>query len=78
MGRLRAFEYFVMALVFGVVICFCIELSLIRNTTAGDVFKGYLPSSAIFESNGYIIPCFPPAFKRILTGCLGYTLAAAF
>jgi len=54
---LRAFEMFVMALVFGVVICFCFQLSLIRNTTVGEVFRGYLPSSAIVQSQGLYQSC---------------------
>jgi metal iron transporter len=56
MKGVRAFEFFVAALVLGVVICFCIQLSLIKNISAGEVFRGYLPSSAIVESNGYVIP----------------------
>ncbi len=54
MKGLRIFEYFVVALVLGVVICFCIQLSLIENTSIGEVFRGYLPSSAIVESNGFV------------------------
>ncbi|RMD44760.1 hypothetical protein DV735_g300, partial [Chaetothyriales sp. CBS 134920] len=57
MGRLRLFEYFVMALVFGVVVCFCIQLSYIHNTTVGRVFKGYLPSSAIVDGDGVYLSC---------------------
>jgi metal iron transporter len=49
---LRLFEFFVMALVLGVVICFCIQLSLIKNQSVGEVFRGYLPSSAIVQSEG--------------------------
>jgi metal iron transporter len=52
MRGLRAFEFFVMALVLGVVICFCFQLSLIKDTSVGEVFRGYLPSSAIVESQG--------------------------
>lgn len=52
MKGLRLFEFFVVALVLGVVILFCIELSLIQNTSVGEVFRGYLPSGAIIESNG--------------------------
>jgi metal iron transporter len=52
MKGVRAFEFFVAALVLGVVICFCIQLSLIKNLSAGEVFRGYLPSSAVLESNG--------------------------
>jgi len=54
MGRLRAFEFFVVALVLSVVICFGIQLSLIRDTSVGEVLKGYLPSSVIVESQGYV------------------------
>ncbi|KAK5277486.1 NRAMP-like transporter smf-3, partial [Cryomyces antarcticus] len=52
MRGVRIFEVFVMLLVIGVVVCFCFQLSLITNTTAGEVFKGYLPSSALVESKG--------------------------
>lgn len=52
MKGLRAFEVFVCVLVLGVVICFCIQLSLIQHTSVGEVFRGYLPSSAIVESEG--------------------------
>lgn len=45
---------FVIALVLGVVICFCIQLSLIKDTSVGEVFRGYLPSSAIVQSEGYV------------------------
>jgi len=57
MRRLRAFEFFVMALVLGVVICFCIELSLIKDTSVGEVFKGYLPSSTIIQDQGLFLSC---------------------
>jgi metal iron transporter len=49
MRGLRAFEFFVILLVLGVVVCFCIQLSLIRGTSVGTVFRGYLPSSVIVE-----------------------------
>lgn len=52
MRTLRVFELFVLALVLGVVICFCFQLSLITDTSVGDVFKGYLPSSAVVQSQG--------------------------
>lgn len=54
MRALRLFECFVMLLVLGVVICFCYQLSLISGTTPGEVFRGYLPSSAIVESKGQV------------------------
>ncbi len=57
MRRLRAFEFFVMALVLGVVVCFCIELSLIEDTSVGEVFKGYLPSSAVVKDRGIYLSC---------------------
>lgn len=49
---LRAFEMFVVALVLGVVVCFCIQLSLIKDTSVGEVFQGYLPSSVVVRSDG--------------------------
>lgn len=52
MVGLRLFEFFVMALVLGVVICFCIQLSLIKEQSIRDVFRGYIPSSAIVQSKG--------------------------
>lgn len=52
MKALRLFEGFVMLLVLGVAICFCFQMSLIKNTSVGDVFKGYLPSSALVENQG--------------------------
>ncbi|QSZ35010.1 hypothetical protein DSL72_007872 [Monilinia vaccinii-corymbosi] len=57
MKRLRYFEMFVVGLVLGVVICFCIQLSLIQNTAVGEVFKGFLPSTAIVESKGLYQAC---------------------
>jgi metal iron transporter len=52
MKALRGFEIFIMCLVLGVVVCFCIELSLIKDTGVGEVFRGYLPSSAIVKPKG--------------------------
>ncbi|KAJ5595267.1 uncharacterized protein N7459_001475 [Penicillium hispanicum] len=57
MWGLRLFEFFVMALVLGVVICFCIQLSLIKEQSIGEVFRGYLPSSAIVQSEGLYQSC---------------------
>lgn len=58
---LRAFEYFVMALVLGVAICFCIQLSLIRNQSVREVFRGYAPSAAVVRGNGFVLqPLFLP------------------
>ena len=57
MTHVRIFEYFVMALVFGVMVCFSIQLSFIRNTSAGEVFRGYLPSSKVMEGDGVYLSC---------------------
>ena len=58
--RLRYFEFFVVALVIGVVICFCVELSFIhnhRNVAVGEVLKGYIPSSAVVDGQGLYLSC---------------------
>ena len=55
--RLRYFECFVALLVLAVVTCFCIQLSLISDTTVGEVFRGYVPSSAIVEGQGIYLSC---------------------
>jgi metal iron transporter len=57
MIHIRIFEYFVMLLVFGVTICFCIQLSYIRNASVGEIFRGYLPSSAVVNGNGIYLSC---------------------
>ncbi|CAG7920889.1 unnamed protein product [Penicillium olsonii] len=57
MWGLRLFEFFVMALVLGVVVCFCIQLSLIQDQSIGEVFRGYVPSSAIVTSEGLYQSC---------------------
>jgi len=49
----RIFEIFVALLVLGVVICFCFELSKIHGASIREVFQGYLPSSALVQSQGY-------------------------
>jgi metal iron transporter len=51
LGVLRAFEVFIGALVLGVVVCFCIDLSKV-SADAGQVFKGFLPSRTVFVSEG--------------------------
>jgi len=50
MRGLRAFELFVMALVLGVVTCFCFELSKLKGVSVGQVFRGYVPSSTLIRS----------------------------
>ena len=55
--RLRAFECFVIILVLGVVVCFCIQLSYIHHASVGEVFDGYVPSSAIVKGQGIYLSC---------------------
>ncbi|KAM0344827.1 hypothetical protein ACHAPU_007209 [Fusarium lateritium] len=57
MKGLRYFEMFIMCIVLGVVVCFCIQLSLIRNASPGEVFKGYLPSKYLIESQAIYQAC---------------------
>ncbi|KAH6708583.1 iron transporter SMF3 [Verticillium dahliae] len=57
MKGLRIFECFIACLVLSVVVCFCIQLSMIQETPVGDVFKGYLPSEAIIEGKGLYQAC---------------------
>ncbi|EFQ33905.1 metal ion transporter metal ion transporter [Colletotrichum graminicola] len=57
MKGLRMFEFFVVGLVLAVVVCFCIQLSLIRETSVREVFQGYLPSHAVVESQGLYQAC---------------------
>ncbi|KAK1820485.1 NRAMP-like transporter smf-3 [Friedmanniomyces endolithicus] len=57
MKALRAFEFFVILLVLGVVVCFCFQLSLIQHTDVGEVFHGFLPSRALVQGNGLYQAC---------------------
>jgi metal iron transporter len=57
MRGLRLFEFFVALLVIGVVVCFCFQLSLIRDTPVGKVFQGYLPSKALVQGQGLYQAC---------------------
>ncbi|KAH6885423.1 metal ion transporter metal ion transporter [Thelonectria olida] len=57
MRGLRVFEYFIVCLVLAVVVCFCVQLSLIEDTPVGHVFKGYLPSKALVEQKGLYQAC---------------------
>lgn len=52
MKGLRWFEAFVALLVLGVVVCFCIELSLITVPDLRVLFRGYAPSHALIEPQG--------------------------
>ncbi|KAF6221431.1 hypothetical protein HO133_002287 [Letharia lupina] len=55
--RLRAFEYFIIILVLGVVVCFCIQLSYIRDASVREVLDGFVPSSAIIKGQGIYLSC---------------------
>lgn len=44
-------------LVLGVVVCFCIQLSYIRDASVGEVFDGFVPSSAIVKGQGIYLSC---------------------
>jgi len=57
MLSVRLFEFFVMTLVLGVAVCFCIQLSFIHNASVADVFRGYLPSAAVVKGNGIYLSC---------------------
>ncbi|KAK5111371.1 hypothetical protein LTR62_005211 [Meristemomyces frigidus] len=58
MKALRGFEFFVVLLVLGVVICFCFQLSLLpASTKVGEVFKGYLPSRSLVQGQGLYQAC---------------------
>ena len=57
LSRLRVFECFVAALVVAVVACFCVQLSLLKDTSVGQVFDGYLPSSAVVDGQGIYLSC---------------------
>ena len=46
-----------MAFVFGVFVCFCIQLSFVDNASVGEVLRGYLPSSAVVTGNGIYLSC---------------------
>jgi metal iron transporter len=52
MKMLRVFECFIMVLVMGVAVCFCYQLSLIHVSEVSEVFRGFLPSSALIQSQG--------------------------
>ena len=46
-----------MSLVLGVVVCFCIQLSYIKDASVGEVFDGFIPSSAIIKGQGIYLSC---------------------
>ncbi|EGW32960.1 uncharacterized protein SPAPADRAFT_60295 [Spathaspora passalidarum NRRL Y-27907] len=54
MKFVKYFEWAVAVLVFGVVICFAVELSHI-SADAREVFRGFVPSKEMFHGNGMTI-----------------------
>ena len=57
MRIVRYFEYLVTILVLLVVICFAVELSKIGATDVSSIFKGFLPSKELVESQGLYLSC---------------------
>ncbi|CDM30417.1 hypothetical protein DTO013E5_2623 [Penicillium roqueforti] len=57
MKGLRYFEMFIICLVLAVVVCFCIQMSMIHGATPGEVFKGYIPSKYLIESEAIYQAC---------------------
>jgi len=53
----RLFEYAVAALVFGVTICFCVELGYMPKVNLRTLFRGYVPQKLMFEHNGLYTAC---------------------
>lgn len=49
---IRYIEYVVAVFVAGVVVCFCIELKMIPPVPIRQVFRGFIPSSQMFEHSG--------------------------
>lgn len=54
MRGVRLFEVFVALLVLAVVVCFCIELSLVEVPNPRQLFRGYLPSNALVQREGCV------------------------
>ncbi|KAM3553926.1 hypothetical protein MY1884_006406 [Beauveria asiatica] len=57
MKGLRLFELFVCLLVLGVVVCFCLQLSMIHESSVGDVFRGFVPSRELVEPQALYQAC---------------------
>lgn len=57
MKIVRYFEYLVSALVFVVVVCFAIELGNIDVGDPADVWRGFMPSSELLETQGLYLSC---------------------
>lgn len=57
MKIVRYFEYLVSGLVVLVVACFAIELGNIGEVDTGEIFRGFLPSSELLETQGLYLSC---------------------
>ncbi|KAK0743123.1 NRAMP family [Schizothecium vesticola] len=57
LGCLRMFGFLVMAFIVFIAVCFSTELALIKDTSAADVFRGYLPSAALVERRALYHAC---------------------
>lgn len=58
LSRTQMFEVAVAGLVVAVAICFSIELSKISGSvSAGEVFRGYLPSKTMVQNEGLYLSC---------------------
>ncbi|KAF4592591.1 transporter protein smf2 [Ophiocordyceps camponoti-floridani] len=58
MRGLRTFEALVSLLVIGVVVCFALQLYMLRGrSSVGDVFRGYLPSSVLVQPQALYQAC---------------------
>lgn len=57
LSRTQIFEVVVATLVVAVAICFAIELSKISGVSAAEVFRGYLPSKTMVQSDGLYDSC---------------------
>ncbi|CUS24857.1 LAQU0S20e01442g1_1 [Lachancea quebecensis] len=55
MRFVRFFEFAVAALVFGVCVCFCVELAFIPKIPVRVVMRGFAPSKEMFQGNGIYI-----------------------
>ncbi|ODQ65796.1 natural resistance-associated macrophage protein [Nadsonia fulvescens var. elongata DSM 6958] len=57
MKIVRYFEYAVSLLVTVVVVCFAVELSNIGSVDVNEIFRGFLPSKELVESQGLYLSC---------------------
>lgn len=51
------FEYGVAMLVLGVVVCFAVQLARIPPTSVSEIFRGFVPSSVIFQGGAMYNAC---------------------